>query len=276
MSSPDPADEEASIYLAEQKAPKQRSSPIGAFIFFLVFVIVSVGVTLYGNRNSAPLGHLIGYTNSISTANHNRHGVFATLYISPDGFQPVADQIATQFEFSTAGTAFKMKSRLPWWNNESLGSITSPIMGTNGLAAFARNATARRQFAFVSRRPDSTNTSILAIEWDSKVSARISYTTPVGTVYPGAVLKNSGSANKLHGQTWTTPDSVTNIISHFETHRAPVAGSRPTILLPGPGQTNDGDEVLLLLPTLFHLGAIHAVRSKAESLTYFSVLSMRP
>ena len=68
MSSPDPADEEASIYLAEQKAPKQRSSPIGAFIFFLVFVIVSVGVTLYGNRNSAPLSHLIGYTNSISTS----------------------------------------------------------------------------------------------------------------------------------------------------------------------------------------------------------------
>ncbi len=47
MSKPNPADEEASIYLAEEKAPNPKASPVGAFLFLLVFVGVPIGLTLY-------------------------------------------------------------------------------------------------------------------------------------------------------------------------------------------------------------------------------------
>jgi hypothetical protein len=278
MSAPDPADEEASIYLAEQKAPKQKSSPIGAFFFFFIFVIVSVGVTLYGNRNGAPVSAAIGYTNSLPAGSVANLGVSVVLSRSADGFYPVADHIGTQFEFSKTGTMFVMSgSILPFWKSESRGSLATPILATNGIAVYARTRVPFAQLAFISRRDDSTNTSIMTVEWNPAASPRTGSFRPVSTVYPGAVMKNSGAASRLHGQTWTTPDSVTNVISHFESRLPTMIGSSPlpVIYLPGPGQPDDGADVLMLVPTAHHLGAIHAVRSKADGLTYFSVISLQ-
>tara|TARA_Y100001934_G_scaffold281101_1_gene389727 strand:- start:13564 stop:13917 length:354 start_codon:yes stop_codon:yes gene_type:complete len=97
-----------------------------------------------------------------------------------------------------------------------------------------------------------------------------------GTPFPGAHSVSSGGAGNIFSQCWTTPNPVTNVVSHFLGSLPTIPGtSTPQFLLPGPGRENDGEEVVIIMSSKHRINAIHVVRQKSESLTCFTVTSMR-